>query len=106
MYDCNGIFDDRAYSYLATCHGMIRGFRDGNCNEEIHGFRNFCERNFDEEEEEEEVIRDEVYIDEDEMILLYHPYNKFNIVKEYDDIYIEIRSYLDENLKWLLMRKK
>jgi len=80
MYDCNAIFDDRAYSYLATCHGMIRGFRDGNCNkeekEEIYGFRNFCERNYDdeeEEEEEEEVIRDDIDIDEDKMILLCHP---------------------------------
>jgi len=57
MYDYNGIFYDRAYSYRATCHGTIRGFCDGNCNkdekEEIHGFRNFCERNYDEEEEEE-----------------------------------------------------
>jgi len=103
IYDCNGIFDDRAYSYVATCHGMIRGFRDGNCNEEIYGFRNFCERNYD--EEEEEVIRDEVYIDEDEMIiLLCHPY-KFNVVKEYDDIYIEIRSCLDE-LKMTIDAKK
>jgi len=71
--DCNGIFDDRAYSYLATCHGMIRGFRDGKCNEEeneeIHGFRNFCERNYD--EEEKEVIRDDIDTDENDITLLF-----------------------------------
>jgi len=34
MNDCNGLFDDRAYSYLATCHCMIRGFHDENYDEE------------------------------------------------------------------------
>jgi len=90
---------------------MIRGFRDGNCNEEekeeIHGFCNVCERNYNEEEEEEEkVIRDDIDIDEDKMmIFLCHPY-KFKVVKEYDDIYIEIRSCLDGELKMTIDAKK
>jgi len=119
MYDCNGIFDDRAYSYLTTCYGMMRGFRDGNYNEEkkegIYGFCNVYKRNYDdeeeeeekEEEEEEEVIRDDIDIDllGDMMEPLCHPY-KFNVVKEYDDIYIEVRSCLDEELKMTIDAKK
>jgi len=108
MYDCNGIFDDRAYSYLATCHGMIRGFRDGNCNEEekeeIHGFHNVCEGNYD-KEEEEEVIRDDIDISDDKMIFLCHPY-KFKAVKEYDDVNTEIRSCLDGELKMTIDARK
>jgi len=108
MYDCNGLFDDRAYSYLTTCYGMMRGFRNENCNEkekeEIHGFRNVYEKNYD--EEEEEVIRDDIDIDilEDMMELLC-PY-KFNVIKEYDDIYIEVRSCLDGKLKMTIDAKK
>jgi len=32
MNDCNGVFDNREYSYLVTCYGMILGFPDGNYN--------------------------------------------------------------------------
>jgi len=42
---------------------------------------------------------------EDWLEHLCHPY-KFNVVKEYDDIYIEIRSCLDGDLKMTLDAKK
>jgi len=115
MYDCNGLFSERAYSYLITCYGMMRGFRNGNCNDEemeiIHGFRYVYERYHvkEEEEEEEEItsIRDEIDMDllVDVMEPLCHPY-KYNVVKEYDDIYIEVRSCLDGELKMTIDAKK
>jgi len=43
MNDCNRFFDNRAYSYLVTCHYMIYGFPDGN----------YIGDNKEEEEEEE-----------------------------------------------------
>jgi len=93
MNDWNGLFDDRAYSYLATCHCTIRGFRDGNYNEE-------------EEDEELEEIRDNIYIDDDEDIILLCRTYKFNVVKEYEDIYIEVRSSLDGELQMTIDAKK
>jgi len=63
----------RIYSYLATCHCVIRGFRDQNCSK----FRS----------------RTDV-----EDVFLYDTY-MFNIVEECEDIYIEIRSYLDGELQ-------
>jgi len=47
----------------------------------------------------------DIDIDEDKMILLCHSY-KFNVVKEYDDIYIEIRSCLDGEHKMTINAKK
>jgi len=106
---CNGLLEDRAYSYLATCDCMIRGFYDDgsyyyccyyykNEDEYVEGreiiFINHNIHNYTEDKKEKvaSFIRDEVYIiDEDEMIYLCHPY-KFKIVKEYADIYIEVRS--------------
>jgi len=68
MNDCNGLFDDRAYSYLATCHYMIRGFRD---------------KNYIKEEE----ICDSIDTNDKNIIHLCRTY-KFNVVKEYENIYI------------------
>jgi len=104
MHDCTENFDDRACSYLATCHDILRGFRDRNCNgEKIHHNENY--------DEEEEEIRNDIVIDMDidtfevTMKFLWHTY-KFNVVKEYDDIYIEVRSCLDGDLKMTLDAKK
>jgi len=93
MNDCNGFFDDRAYSYLVTCHYMIRGFSDGNYNEE---------------EEEEKEICDSIPTDDEIIIHLCRTY-KFNVVKEYEDIYIEVKSLDGEHqmtICILLMQKK
>jgi len=69
MNDCNGLFDDRTYSYFTICHCTIRGFRDGNYIEEeeeekIHGFCDFHNGNYN-EEEEEEIICDSIDVNED-----------------------------------------
>jgi len=118
MYDCNGIFDDRVYSYLVICNCMIRGFHydEGNYyeDEDEEGEERILvclNKNYNEEEAEikrvASRIRDEVYIyDEDEMMkFLCHPY-KFKVVKEYDDIYIEIRSCLNGEVCMTIDAKK
>jgi len=109
MYECNGVFDDRVYSYLVICNCMIRGFhydegnyyKDEDEDEEEEGERIFINLNNYTEDEIKikrvaRRIRDEVFIyDEDKMMkFLFHPY-KFKVVKEYDNIYIEVRSCLD-----------
>jgi len=71
---------------------MIRGFRD----------RNYY-RNYDDEEERE--ICDYGPVDDENVIHSCHSY-KFNIVKEYEDIYIEVRSCLDGELYMTIDAKK
>jgi len=87
--DCNGLFNNRAYSLLSTCHYVNRGFRDENYNEE------------------EEKIRDLIWIDTNvnELYYLYHAC-MFNVVKKYEDICIEIRSCLDGELQMTIDAKK
>jgi len=125
MYDCDGSFDDRVYSYLVICDCMIRGFHydegnyyedDGNYyedeDEEGEERIHVCLNNYTEDEKEikriARRIRDEVFIAHDEdmmMKLVCHPY-KFKVVKEYDDIYIEIRSCLDGEVYMTIDAKK
>jgi len=114
---CNGLLNDRAYSYLVTCDYMIRGYHDdGNYYEDKDEDEEGRERifvrlnNYTEEEIEIEKvasgIRDDVYMDEDKMMMyLCHPY-KFKVVKEYDDIYIEVRSCLDGEIGMTIDAKK
>jgi len=92
MTDCNGFFDDRAYSYLVTCYDMIRGYLD----------RNYY-RNYNDEEERE--ICGYGPVDGEYVIHSCHSY-KFNIVKECEDIYIEVRGYLDGELYMTIDAKK
>jgi len=103
MYDCNGIFDDRAYSCIVTYDYMICGFHydEGIYYEDEEGEERIpvcLNENYNEEEVEVERvasrIRDEDMDENKMMIFLCHPY-KFEVVKEYDDIYIKIRSCLD-----------
>jgi len=76
---CDVYYDDRVYSYLATCHCVIRGFRDQNYSE-------FLSR---------------TNVDK---VFLYYAY-MFNVVEECEDIYIEIRSYLDGELQMTIDAK-
>jgi len=66
-------YDDCVYSYLATYHYVIRGFRDQNYSE----FRSRTD------------IKD---------VFLYDTY-MFNVVEECENIYIEIRSHLDREFQ-------
>jgi len=98
---------------------MIRGFHydEGNYYEdededEEEGERIFINLNNYTEDEIEiksvaRRIRDEIFIfDEDKMMkFLFHSY-KFKVVKEYDDIYIEVRSCLDGEVCMTIDAKK
>jgi len=68
---CNKLFYDDVYSFLDTCHGAIHG----SCKQKYREFW-LCTR---EAECISYCIR-KIYI--------------FNIVKEYNDIYIEVKKYL------------
>jgi len=76
---CDVYYDDCVYSYLATCHCVIRGFRDQHYSE----------------------FRSRTDVDE---VFLYNTY-VFNVVEECEDIYIEIRSYLDGELQMTIDAK-
>jgi len=65
---CDAHFNDCVYSYLATCHCVIRGFHAENCNE--------------------------FWLHTEDEYLLYHTYI-FNVVKECEDICIEVRTSND-----------
>jgi len=70
---CDVLYDDCIYSYLATSHCVIRGFRDESYSE----FRSRTD------------VKD---------VFLYNTH-MFNVVEECEDIYIEIRNYLDGELQ-------
>jgi len=58
--------------------------------------RGFHDKNYDKEE-----IYDRIDTDDENIIYLYRKY-MFNVVKEYKDIYIEVRSCLDGKLKMII----
>jgi len=70
---CNGFFYDRVYSSLDTCHSVIH------------------------------ITNTEKYTDywthTKHLVPLINMIYIFNIVKEYDGIYIEVRKYLDGELR-------
>jgi len=81
---CNWRFYDDVYFFLHTCHGLIYG----SCKQKYK--RQLWSCTWDAEYE-------------------YFHYNmvyKFNIVKEYDDIYIEVRKHLFGTLKMTIDAKK
>jgi len=69
---CNRFFYDCVYLSLDTCHSVIRG----SVKEKYRDFWTYTDA--------AKFLKDTLYI--------------FNIVKEYDDIYIEVRKYLDGEL--------
>jgi len=77
---CDIYFYDRVYSYLATYYWVIRGSRDQTCSEFWPRMCTYNEH--------------------------FHVTYMFNIVKECEDIYIEIRSYLDWELQMTIDAKK
>jgi len=77
---CNDFFYDDVYSSLDTCHSVIRGFL----------------------KEKYTKVWPHTKIAVHLIDMMY----MFNIVKEYDNIYIEVRSCLDRELKMTIDEKK
>jgi len=80
IIDCNRLFYDDVYSSLDTCHSVIFG----SLKQKYIDFWIYTE--------DTAHLIDMIYM--------------FNIVKEYDDIYIEVRSCLDGELKMTIDAKK
>jgi len=80
---CNKLFYDNVYSFLDTCHSAIHG----SCKQKYREFFP-CTR----EAECVSYCINKTYI--------------FNIVKEYDDIYIEVKKYLYEAVRMTIDAKK
>jgi len=75
---CNRLFYDNVYSSLGTCHGVIQE----SCKQK---YRDFW-----------------LHTKDAEYLKIY----MFNIVKEYDDTYIEVRKYLDGEVCMTIDAKK
>jgi len=74
----NRLFYDDVYSFLGTCHSVIQG----SCKQK---YRDFWPHTKDAE---------------------YLTIYMFNIVKEYDDTYIEVRKYFDGQVRMTINAKK
>jgi len=76
---CDVNYDDCIYSYLAACHCVIRGFRDENYSE--------------------------FHVQMSKMCFIYDTYMFNMLLKICEDIYIEIRNYLDGELQMIIDAK-